>query len=86
MASIYYIDFPMTVYQSFTIEAESESEARAIANALRDSEDFLEDHIFDEFDCAAEEDVGKPSVVKALSSRVLASLTKDDINQYIEEG
>ena len=86
MADTYYIDFPVTVYQTFTIKAESEDEARAIAASLWHSESFYYDFIHDDFDGTYPENVGKPFVSKCNQPHIRASLDQETLNMYMMEG
>ena len=47
---MYYVDFPLPLYVTEVIEAESEREAREIVNKLLDRDSFL-DYLSNEFAC-----------------------------------
>ena len=84
MASIYHIDFPIIIFESFTIEAEDDNEAHAIANSLWKSTSFYYDFIYDDVEGGGPGDVGKPIVMKS-ERNYIASLTKETVSRYMKE-
>lgn len=49
MANAYYLDFTVTLYTTKTIIAESDEEARRIAEGLSDSYRFFDEHLLPAF-------------------------------------
>ena len=82
----YFIDFPMTIYATEIIEAESEEQAKELAEKLLDSWEFFCERLYPDYKSVdlheGWENCEEPRVCDC-DQLALATMDKDVINDFI---